>query len=253
MKFVRFKINQSIRYGILEDDMVREIDSDFLAEYELTNAYYKLQEVKLLAPVIPSKLIAVGINYQDHAAELQFTTPKEPLIFLKPSSAIIGYGQEINQPETASRIDYEGELAIVIGEVAKNIRQEDARRYILGATICNDVTARDLQKLDNQWTRCKGFDTFAPLGPWIVTDLDYDNLSIVTRLNGKQVQSSNTSNMVHNTNRLVSYISSIMTLYPGDVIITGTPSGIGPMKHGDIVEIEIEGIGILRNSFTALV
>ena len=147
----------------------------------------------------------------------------------------------------ASRVDYEGELAIVIGKRAKDVSQEDADQYILGVTICNDVTARDLQAIDNQWTRAKGFDTFAPLGPWIVNQLDYDNLSIVTRVNGVVKQQSNTNRMIHKAADLIAYVSKIMTLYPGDLIITGTPSGIGEMAEGDVVEVEIEGIGILRN------
>lgn len=247
MKYVRFNANGIEKYGVIEDRTIRVMHGNYFYGYHVTNQVFELSEVELLPPVLPSKIIAIGLNYKDHAQEMQFQIPEEPLIFLKPSTCVIGHEQSIIHPTMSNRIDYEGELAIVIGKITKNVSEETANDYILGATICNDVTARDLQKKDSQWTRAKGFDTFAPLGPWIVTGIDYNNLAIETRLNGKVVQSSNTSNMIYKPVQLVAHISKIMTLYPGDIIITGTPSGIGPMNKGDIIEIEIENIGTLRN------
>ncbi|OEF98691.1 fumarylacetoacetate hydrolase family protein [Desulfuribacillus alkaliarsenatis] len=247
MKFVRFQLKNKVMNGIIEDDLIREIDGTFYDDYSLTNDYYKISEVKLLSPVQPSKIVAIGVNYRDHGEEMNIKPPSEPIVFLKPPSAIIGQEDDIIHPSMANRVDYEGELAIVIGAQAKDITKERADEYILGYTICNDVTARDLQAKDNQWTRAKGFDTFAPIGPWIVNDLGYNNLHIETRLNGKVVQQANTNQMIFKVDELVEYISQIMTLLPGDIIITGTSSGIGPMQKGDIVEIEVEGIGILKN------
>ncbi len=220
-----------------------DIDDDYVY---FGNAEMPRRFVKFLPPVEPSKIVAVGLNYVDHAAELSMPLPDEPVIFLKPPSAVIGDGDPIVLPDVG-RIDYEGELAVVIAKECRNVAASDAADYILGYTCFNDVTARDLQAKDGQWTRAKSFDTFAPLGPYIAELDDAGKLSIVTRLNGKVVQKSNTSNMVFDVFELVSFISSVMTLKPGDVIATGTPAGVGQLRDGDVVEVEIEGIGVLRN------
>lgn len=207
-----------------------------------------LEIERLLAPVIPGKIVAVGLNYRDHAREMAYELPKEPILFMKPSTSVIGPGEAIRYPSQSSRVDYEAELAVVIGRTCRNVGAATARNFILGYTCLNDVTARDLQAKDGQWTRAKSFDTFAPLGPWIVTDLeDPHTLEITARLNGEARQSSNTANLIFNAFDLVEFVSHIMTLNPGDVIATGTPAGIGPMNPGDVVEIGIQGIGVLKN------
>ncbi len=195
----------------------------------------------------PTKIIAIGLNYTDHAKELKMAMPERPLIFMKPSTSVIGSGDAIILPAQTKELNYEGELAVVIKEKTKNISKDEARRFIAGYTCGNDVTARDIQRIDGQWTRAKSFDTFCPLGPRIVADIDPTNLSIITRVNGIVKQNSNTKNMIFDVFDLVSFISEIMTLLPGDVIITGTPPGVGIIEAGDTVEVEIEGIGILKN------
>lgn len=206
-----------------------------------------LSAVKFLPPVEPAKIIAVGLNYIDHAEELNMPVPEEPILFMKPSTAVIGHEDCIVLPEQSQRVDYEGELAVVIAEECRKVKENYAADYILGYTCFNDVTARDLQSRDGQWTRAKSFDTFAPLGPYIAEIDDPKKLSIETRVNGKTVQKSNTSNLIFDVFQLVEYISSIMTLMPGDVIATGTPAGVGMLKNGDVVDIEIEKVGVLRN------
>ncbi|OHD68536.1 MAG: hypothetical protein A2W19_12140 [Spirochaetes bacterium RBG_16_49_21] len=195
----------------------------------------------------PSKVIAVGLNYLDHAKELNMPIPDRPLIFMKPSTSVIGDGDAIVYPQQTKLLHYEGELAIVIKDTAKNVGREDAARFIAGYACANDVTARDLQAADGQWTRAKSFDTFCPIGPEVVSGIDPKNLAIVTRVNGGVKQNSNTKNMIFDVYELVSFISGIMTLLPGDVIITGTPPGVGALEVGDTVEVEIEGIGVLKN------
>jgi 2-keto-4-pentenoate hydratase/2-oxohepta-3-ene-1,7-dioic acid hydratase in catechol pathway len=196
----------------------------------------------------PTKIIAIGLNYLDHAKELKMNIPEYPLIFMKPPTAVIGDGEIIIYPPQTQELHYEGELGIVIGKKARNVSIEEAKDYIDGYTCANDVTARDLQRMDSQWTRSKSFDTFCPLGPRIVKDVDPTNLAIATRVNGVTKQSSNTNQMIFNAYKLVSFISAIMTLLPGDVISTGTPPGVGELQVGDVVEVEIEGIGTLRNT-----
>jgi 2-keto-4-pentenoate hydratase/2-oxohepta-3-ene-1,7-dioic acid hydratase in catechol pathway len=196
----------------------------------------------------PTKIIAIGLNYLDHAKELKMEIPDHPLIFMKPPTAVIGSGDAIFLPPQTKELNYEGELAIVIKEKAKNVSKDEARYFIAGYTCANDVTARDLQRIDGQWTRAKSFDTFCPLGPRIVSDIDPKHLSIITRVNGTVKQNSNTKNMIFDVFELVSFVSEIMTLLPGDVIITGTPPGVGAIEAGDVVEIEIEGIGVLKNT-----
>jgi len=195
----------------------------------------------------PSKIIAIGLNYYDHARELKMPVPDHPIMFMKPASAVIKNGGSIIYPRQSKNVHYEGELAIVIGKKARNISRSAAVKYIRGYTCANDITARDIQNIDGQWTRAKSFDTFCPLGPRVVKDIDPMNLNIRTKVNGRIKQNSNTKNMIFNVHELVSFVSSVMTLLPGDVIITGTPPGVGPLSVGDTVEVEIEGIGILKN------
>ena len=206
-----------------------------------------LEDVELIMPCQPSKIICVGLNYVEHARELNMKLPEEPIIFLKPPTAALGPGGEIFYPSSSQQVDYEGELAVVIGKRGRNIPADEAGGHILGYTCFNDVTARDLQKRDTQWTRAKSFDTFAPFGPWIAS-IDPASVDIETRLNGRTVQKSNTSDLIFGVPRLVEFISGIMTLEPGDVIATGTPPGVGQLHKGDLVEVEIEGLGILKNS-----
>jgi len=209
-------------------------------------------QARLLAPVIPTKIIAVGRNYVDHADEMDSDVPEEPAIFLKPPTSVIGPLQTIRVPKESSNVHHEAELAVVVGKVARDVRIEDAGAYILGYTAANDVTARDLQKSDVQWTRGKGYDTFCPLGPAIETDLDpLEGLQVTCRVNGDLRQSGSTSQMVFGVSELLSYASHVMTLLPGDVILTGTPAGVGPIEPGDKVEVEIEGIGVLVNTVAA--
>jgi len=252
MKIVRFRHDGCDRYGSLEDQRITPLDGTIEALAPATAATaIALSEVRLLAPATPSKIVAIGLNYADHAAEGNRELPKEPMLFLKPSTAVIGPGDEIVYPPQTSNLHHEGELAIVIGKTAHNVSERDARRYVLGYTCANDVTARDLQRRDVQFTRGKGFDTFAPLGPWIVTGLDPSDLAIETRVNGEVRQKSRTSRLIFNCDYLVSFISHVMTLLPGDVISTGTPAGVGAMQVGDVVEVEIEKIGCLKNTIAA--
>jgi 2-keto-4-pentenoate hydratase/2-oxohepta-3-ene-1,7-dioic acid hydratase in catechol pathway len=206
-----------------------------------------MKEVKLLAPTVPSKIVCIGKNYAAHAAEIGEEVPDEPLIFLKPSTAIVGPGDSIVLPWQSEHVDLECELTIVIGRMTKNIEQEDVDAHIWGFTIANDVTARDLQFEDGQWARSKGFDTFCPLGPWIETDFDVESATLESRINGEVIQHADTTDMVFNIREIVSHVSKNMTLLPGDIILTGSPAGITPIKTGDIIECEIEGIGTLLN------
>jgi 2-keto-4-pentenoate hydratase/2-oxohepta-3-ene-1,7-dioic acid hydratase in catechol pathway len=249
MKFIRFLINGKEKNGIVieEDHTVREIKGDFFDQYEILGNQYSLLEIKYLPPCMPSKIIALGLNYFDHAEEFKLKIPEEPLIFLKPSTAVIGHKENIIYPKMTERLDYEAELGVIIKNKVKNIKPKEVYENILGYTCFNDVTARDLQKKDGQWTRSKSFDTFAPLGPYLVTDLEPNNLEIILRQNGKVKQHSSTSKMIFKIEETVSFISQIMTLNPGDVIVTGTPSGVGELQVGDVVEVEIEGIGTLTN------
>jgi 2-keto-4-pentenoate hydratase/2-oxohepta-3-ene-1,7-dioic acid hydratase in catechol pathway len=250
MKFGRFKKDDKIFYGTIEGDYVREITGDIFGQYTILNKKSALKEVEILAPCMPSKIIAVGLNYRSHAEEVKMELPEEPILFLKPSTAVISPEQHILYPAMSKRVDYEGELGVVIGRECRSVTIEQAPDYILGYTCFNDVTARDLQKKDQQWARAKGFDTFAPMGPFIETDLDPANVIIETYLNGEKKQSGSTSDLIFPVFFLVSFISQVMTLLPGDVIATGTPSGIGPMQAGDVVEVRIEGLGTLRNNIT---
>jgi len=209
---------------------------------------YERDKVKILAPCLPSKIVALGLNYRSHAEETKLPIPEVPLIFLKPSTAVIGPEEKIILPSLARRrVDYEAELGVVIGRRAKNVPKGKAREYVMGYTCVNDVSERYAQRDDGQWTRAKGFDTFAPIGPWIETEVDPDDLRIEARLNGETRQSARTRDLIFDVDELVNFISGVMTLLPGDIIATGTPSGIGRMNPGDVVEVEIEEIGTLRN------
>jgi 2-keto-4-pentenoate hydratase/2-oxohepta-3-ene-1,7-dioic acid hydratase in catechol pathway len=248
MRIVRFLANEKAQYGILDaQDEIRSLTAPPFEAVDYGEERFPLADVELLAPCEPSKLIGIGLNYRDHAEETGMEPPKEPMLFLMPDTAVIGPGRTIRLPEASERIDYEGELGIVIGRPAFRISREEAADHILGYTCFNDVTARDLQILDMQWTRAKGFDTFAPFGPWIETDLDPGALDIETYLNGERKQVSNTRQLLFDPFHLVHFVSGVMTLNPGDVIASGTPAGIGPMEPGDHVEVRIQGIGSLHN------
>ena len=247
MRIVRFWDGNKVSYGSLEDDIVWPIEGNLYGNYSLSNKSMNLNEVQLLAPCEPTKVICIGLNYHDHAKEMNLPIPKEPIVFLKPPSAITGPGTNIVYPAQCTRLDYEAELAIVMGSVTKNIEPEDAMDNVLGYTCSNDVTARNLQPKDGQWAMAKSFDTFCPIGPYIATDVSASDLNIKLMLNGEVKQNSNASQMIFSVSFLISYLSKIMTIFPGDVILTGTPSGIGPMEPGDVVTVEIENIGKLTN------
>lgn len=249
MKLARFLKDSSIKFGVVEGGNVIEIEGSIFGNFKKTSVSYKRSDVKLLAPCEPSKVIAIGLNYKAHAAEFNKPLPEEPMLFMKPSTAVIGPDDQIIYPHHMSRrVDYEGELGVVVGKKAHMVKKEDAIEYILGYTCFNDVTARDLQGKDIQYTRAKGFDTFAPMGPWIETELNPADVRIETYLNSEKRQDTSTRDMIFDVYHLLSFVSHVMTLLPGDVITTGTPSGVGKMKPGDKVEVKIEGIGILVNN-----
>jgi 2-keto-4-pentenoate hydratase/2-oxohepta-3-ene-1,7-dioic acid hydratase in catechol pathway len=272
VRIARFARGGDVGYGIVEEvqpdgaaSAGTAPDTDGLAVAELighpfgvgesvrlTGARYSLADVRLLAPVLPSKVVAIGRNYLDHVREMGNEPPPEPVIFLKPSTAVAGPRDPIIYPAGLSeRVDFEGELAVVIGRLCRQVPQERVPDVIFGYTCANDVTARDLQAKDGQWARAKGFDTFCPLGPWIETDLDPADLELTTIVNGEIRQNARTSQLMHGVAELVSYVSEVMTLLPGDVLLTGTPAGVGPLKDGDEVSVTIEGIGMLSNGVTS--
>jgi 2-keto-4-pentenoate hydratase/2-oxohepta-3-ene-1,7-dioic acid hydratase in catechol pathway len=249
MRLVRFRFSDRIATGAFEmgGDRIRVLQGTFFENPIPTGDEVPADDVRFLAPVIPSKILAVGKNYAAHAAEFGGEVPDEPLVFLKPSTSVSGPGDAIPLLPISKRVDYEGEMAVVLGRPARNVRAEDAGRYILGYTCANDVTLRDLQKTDDQWARAKGFDGSCPLGPWVETDLDPTDVLIQTRLNGEVRQSASTADMVFGVATLVEFITSFMTLLPGDVILTGTPEGVGKLAPGDLVEVDVDGIGVLAN------
>ncbi len=252
MKLVQFLNEEKSKTGIFEDNHITEITGSMVEAFNNSEKIskqvtYELNEVKILPPVSPSKIVCVGLNYIDHARELNMELPDEPVIFIKPSTGVIGHLDSIIYPSSSKQVDHEVELALIISREAHHVKEEDADDYIGGYTILNDVTARDLQRKDVQWTRGKSFDTFCPIGPYIETQLDQSNQKISLKLNGEVKQNSNTKNMIFSAQELVEFISDIMTLNPGDVIATGTPPGVGAMNIGDIVEAEIEEIGMLKN------
>ncbi len=251
MRIARFTTGEDPVYGLVDGagEKIAEVTGDPLYQrIELTGATHLVEDVRLLAPVIPrSKVIGIGRNYADHAAEMGGEAPAEPLMFLIPNTAVVGPGDPVVLPPQSSDVHYEGELAVVIGRLCKDVEPDDALGVIFGYTCANDVTARDLQESDGQWARAKGFDSFCPLGPWVETDLDPSALGLVTRLDGEVVQDGSTADMVHGVAALVSHASKAFTLLPGDVILTGTPAGVGPVAAGQRVEVEVEGIGTLSN------
>ena len=249
MRIVRYETQdgRKPKYGWLLGDKVGEIGGNIFGRYRRKEAETPLADVKLVTPSEPGKIVCVGRNYVEHAKELGNEVPKVPLIFLKPPSSIISNGETIILPPQSAQVEHEGELVVVIGKRGRHITTENARKHILGYTIGNDVTARDLQKSDGQWTRAKGFDTFCPFGPWIDTDFDPADAVITCRVNGQMRQMASTRDIVFNVPTLIAYISSIMTLEPGDLIFTGTPAGVGELKDGDEVAVEIEGLGEIKN------
>lgn len=255
MKIFRILHNGSGRYAIGDDRSARltlaSSPEELMSAREGSGAEIDIADATLLAPVLPGKIVAVGRNYADHARELGNEVPSEPILFLKPPSSLLDPGRDIEFPAQSERVDFEGELALVIGRRARRISPDQWRSFVLGFTCANDVTARDLQKKDVQFTRGKGFDTFCPLGPALVTNLDPADLEITTRLNGEVRQSGRTSQMIFAPGVLLEFVTAIMTLEPGDVVLTGTPAGVGPMSPGDVVEVEVEGIGVLRNRVRA--
>ena len=230
-------------------ERAREIADHPFGSPTFTGRSWPLADTRLLAPILPSKVVAVGRNYADHAREMGAEPPSEPVLFLKPSTAVVGHGDQIAYPvKLTQRVDYEGELAVIIGRLCREVPAAQAAEVIFGYTCANDVTARDLQARDGQWTRAKGFDTFCPLGPWIETDADPADLELTTVVNGELRQQARTSQMLYDVPALVEYVSTVMTLLPGDVLLTGTPAGVGPLEDGDEVSVTIETIGLLRNT-----
>jgi 2-keto-4-pentenoate hydratase/2-oxohepta-3-ene-1,7-dioic acid hydratase in catechol pathway len=251
MKFVRYQAENQVRYGIWEGDYVQEISGSIFGNFQVTGSKHKLSDVRLLAPVEPTKILCVGLNYRDHIEELKEKIPPVPSHFMKPLTTVIGPEDPILYPRVATRVDYEGELAVVIKDRIKHVRAEEALMHVLGYTCFNDVTERELSEISGQLTRSKGFDTFAPFGPCIATDLDPSNLVLRTLLNGKLMQEASLADLIFSIPFLIHYLSQCMTLLPGDLISTGTPRGVAAMKPGDVVEVAIDGIGVLRNPVAA--
>ncbi|WP_026341648.1 fumarylacetoacetate hydrolase family protein [Actinomadura atramentaria] len=252
MRIARFSIDEGVSFGVVEENTIAAVRAHPFGDLTFTGQRFPLADVRLLAPILPSKVIAIGKNYAEHAREMGAEPPAEPVIFSKPSTAVIGPGEAVAYPQKLSeRVDYEGELAVVIGRLCREVPAARAAEVILGYTCANDVTARDLQRRDGQWTRAKGFDTFCPLGPWIETELDPADLALTTRVNGELRQDARTSLLLHSVPELVAYVSQVMTLLPGDVILTGTPAGVGPLEVGDEVTVSVEGVGELTNRVVA--
>jgi len=246
MRVVRIFHEEDVRYGLADESSVTLISDEPFAAWE-PEGIVALPHAQLLAPTVPTKIVCVGLNYKAHAREMGYELPVEPVIFLKPPTSVVGHGAEIRIPDGHDVVDYEAELALVIGRRAHKVTPEQARTHVLGCTCANDVTSRVLQQRDGQWTRAKGFDTFCPLGPWVETDVDPRDTTLESYVNGELRQSTSTSDMIFDPYELVSFVSGVMTLLPGDVVLTGTPAGIGPLHRGDVVEIRIGGIGSLIN------
>lgn len=252
MRFVRYQLGTDApRFGWMMNDRIGPLDGSPFEEYRRLEADIPVERVRLLAPLKPGKVICVGLNYIDHAKQMEKSVPEIPLIFLKPSTAVIGPGEKIMLPPQSQQVEHEAELVVVIGKRGRWIPAQQAMNYVFGFTVGNDVTARDLQRRDGQWTRSKGFDTFCPLGPWIETEMDAADALVTCRVNNELRQMASTREMVFSVPQIMAYASSVMTLEPGDVIMTGTPAGNGPLKAGDIVEVAIEGIGSLKNPVLA--
>ena len=251
MRIARFVAPTGLSWGVVEGGDVAAIDGHPFGTITFTGARWPLAEVRMLSPILPSKVVAVGRNYAEHARELGNEVPEIPLLFLKPSTSVIGTGDVIRLPPDSAQVEHEAELAAVIGRPAKDVEREKALDHVLGYAAANDVTARDQQRADVQFTRAKGYDSFCPIGPWIETVLDPSDLRITATVNGELRQDGRTSQMVHDVASLIAFVSNVMTLLPGDVILTGTPAGVGPLRDGDRVSIEIEGIGTLTNEVRA--
>jgi 2-keto-4-pentenoate hydratase/2-oxohepta-3-ene-1,7-dioic acid hydratase in catechol pathway len=251
VRIARFSVQGSPAFGVLDGDpgeeQVTVIDGHPFGAFELTTLRFPLADVRLLSPVLPSKVIGIGRNYADHAREMGNDVPDEPVLFLKPSTSVIGPADPVTYPLLSREVHHEAELAVVVGRLVREVPIERALEAVLGYTCGNDITARDLQRSDAQWTRAKGFDSFCPLGPWIETDVDASDLALTCRVNGELRQSARTSLLLRGVAELLAYASAVMTLLPGDVILTGTPAGVGPIRVGDEVTVEIEGIGALTN------
>jgi 2-keto-4-pentenoate hydratase/2-oxohepta-3-ene-1,7-dioic acid hydratase in catechol pathway len=247
MKIARFNLNGEIRFGSVVGDQVSLFAGNPFESKELSGESIALDQIQLLAPVTPSKIICIGMNYAAHAAEISQDVPDEPLMFFKPISAIIGPNDTIVLPHQSDQVELEVELAVVIGKQAKNISKSEVESHIFGYTVGNDITARDIQFSDLQWARSKGFDTFCPLGPWIETDFDPTGKRLDSRVHGEQRQHATTRDMIFDVETIVSFVSENVTLFPGDIILTGSPAGISRITHGDVIECEIEGIGVLHN------
>ncbi|MFC2048911.1 fumarylacetoacetate hydrolase family protein [Elusimicrobiota bacterium] len=256
MRLVRFEHDiaesalKRISWGEYIEDHIRELYWDNDDTWKATGAEYSFDQVSIMAPAIPGKIICVGLNYRDHAAELGMPPPDEPVVFLKPGTSLLASEEKIVRPSSCKELDYEAEIAVVVSRKCRRIQSDHVKEHLWGYTCFNDVTARDLQRKDGQWTRAKSFDTFAPLGPYIETDHTENTLDISLKLNGEEKQSSDSSNMIYSIEETVSYISNIMTLNPGDIIATGTPSGVGSMQPGDRVEVMVGSLGVLRNYIT---
>ena len=252
MRIVRYNFkDEAPSYGWLLEDKIGAIDGNIYGEYRRQEAELALVSVRLLAPAEPSKIICIGRNFAEHAKEHDAEVPKVPLIFMKPPSSIIGPGDAILLPPQSQQVEHEAELVVVMGKRGKNILSEEAQNYIYGYTVGNDVTARDLQRSDGQWTRAKGFDTFCPFGPWIDTEFNIADALITCKVNGQPRQMATSRDMVFSVGTLIAFISSVMTLEPGDLVFTGTPAGVGALEHGSEVVVEIEGLGVLRNTVKA--
>ena len=247
MRIVRYSHQGDVGFGVHEDETVAAIGPHPFGAFEYTGQRFPVAEVRLLAPVLPSKVVAIGRNYAEHARELGNEVTSEPVLFLKPSTSVVGPGDPIVRPEGVGRVDFEGELAVVVGKLVRRLQPADAIQAVLGFTCANDVTARDLQRADGHWARAKCFDTFCPIGTWIETDLDSSALALNTLVNGEVRQQARTSQLEHGVADLLAFVSRVMTLLPGDVLLTGTPAGVGPLEPGDRVEVEVEGIGVLPN------
>ncbi len=247
MRIARIAHPQGVAFVAVHGEEAAEIAEHPFGTPTFTGRKWPLADVRLLAPILPTKIIGIGRNYADHAAELGNEVPAEPLVFLKPNTSVIGPNVEIKIPASSERVDFEGELAVIIGQPCREVAKAKAMSVVMGYTIANDVTARDLQRKDVQFTRAKGFDTFCPMGPFIETEFDPSDVRVVTELDGEVKQDGRTSLMVHDIPALIEYVSGIMTLLPGDVILTGTPAGVGPMKAGQTVSVTVDGLGTLTN------
>ena len=254
MRICRFSVNGEVAFGVVEgpgadpaDLVVAALEGHPFAPFAFTGARHRMSDVRLLAPVLPSKVVCIGKNYADHAAEMGGAPPESPVVFLKPSTSVVGPGDPVQLPRNSERVDHEAELGVVIGRLCREVPREKALDVVLGYTVGNDVTARDFQKADGQWTRGKGHDSFCPLGPWVETELDPSGLQVQCFVDGEVRQDGNTRDLIHDVPAVIEWISAFMTLLPGDVILTGTPAGVGPLVPGNAVTALVEGIGPLTN------